>query len=196
MILSKRERRIAALTIMAVTILVLDRGLLTPYLRHRTQLTVDKQGILVDLENAHGLFARREKLSPKWEEILKSGLKPDAASAESAALNALRDWAEESGLTLSSLKPERSNKRGQMQEITFQAICVGPMNGVSKFLWRVEDAALPVKVSDLQLSTRKEGTDDLTLQVRIAVLCLAPPPAKPSKTGPKTVTSAIEEKIP
>ena len=97
---------------------------------------------------------------------------------------------------LSSLKPERSNKSGQLQEIMFQAVCVGSMNGVSKFLWRVEGAALPVKISDLQLSTRKEGTDDLTLQVRIAALCLAPPSAKPSKTVPETVTSAVEEKIP
>ena len=52
MILSKRERRIAALTIMAVIFLALDRGLLTPYFRHRTQLTVEKQAILVNLSTA------------------------------------------------------------------------------------------------------------------------------------------------
>ena len=196
MILSKRERRIAVLTLAAVAFLVFDRGLLTPYFGRRTQLTFEKQGFLIDLERAHGLFARREKLSPKWEEMLKSGLKPDAASAESAVLNALRDWAEESGLMLTSLKPERSNTRGQLQEIIFQAVCAGSMNGVSKFLWRIEDAALPVKVSDLQLSTRKEGADDLTLQVRIAVLCLAPPSVKSSQAAPARVTSAVEEKMP
>jgi Tfp pilus assembly protein PilO len=195
MILSKRERRIAVITVMAITVLVLDRGLLTPYLRHRTQLTAEKHNLAVKLENAHSLFARREKLSPKWKEILQSGLKPDAASAERTALNALRDWAEESGLTLSSLKPERSNKRGELQEVTLQVICTGPMSDVSKFLWQIEDAALPIKISDLQLSTRKEGTDDLTLQVRVAILCLAPPPAKSSKTGPKTVTLTTEEQI-
>ena len=128
--------------------------------------------------------------------MLKSGLKSDAASAESAVLNALRDWAEESGLILSSLKPERSSKRGQLQEITFQAVCTGSMDGVSKFLWRVEDAALPIKISDLQLSARKEGSDDLTLQIRVAALCLAPLSAKPSQTAPAKITSIVEEKIP
>ena len=195
MILSKRERRIAMLTIIAAAFLVFYRGLLTPYFGQRTQLTVDKQSLLVNIEHAHDLFARRKNLSPKWEEMLKSGLKPDAASAESAVLNALRDWAEESGLMLSSLKPERSTKRGQLQEITFQAVCVGSMNGVSKFLWQIENAALPVKISDLQLSTRKEGADDLTLQVRIAALCLEPPSAKTSKIAPAAATSVIEEQI-
>ena len=178
MILSKRERYMATFVLVAVAVLVLDRYALTPYLARRAQLTAAKLSILGELDGAQILFARKTQLSPKWEEMLNSGLKTDAAAAESAVLNALRDWSQESGLALSTLKPERSIQRAELSELTFQAAGVGTMSAVSRFLWRVESSPLPVRVNDLQLGARREGTDDLTLQVRVSALCLAPPPAK------------------
>lgn len=203
MILSKRERYMATFVLVAVAVLVLDRYALTPYLARRAQLTAAKLSILGELDGAQILFARKTQLSPKWEEMLNSGLKTDAAAAESAVLNALRDWSQESGLALSTLKPERSIQividaegrqvgalatlkpersiqRAELSELTFQAAGVGTMSAVSRFLWRVESSPLPVRVNDLQLGARREGTDDLTLQVRVSALCVAPPPAKPA----------------
>jgi Tfp pilus assembly protein PilO len=179
-ILSKRERYIAMFVLVAIAVLVLDRYVLTPYLARRAQLTAAKLSILAELERAQTMFARKTQLSPKWEEMLNSGLKTDAAAAESAVLNALRDWSQESGLALSTLKPERSIQRAELSELTFQAAGVGTMSAVSRFLWRVESSPLPVRVNDLQLGARREGTDDLTLQVRVSALCVAPPPAKPA----------------
>ena len=63
--------------------------------------------------------------------------------------------------------------RGELQEITFLAAGTGPMSAVAGFLWRLESSPLPVRVADLQLGTRKEGADDLSLQVRISALCQA-----------------------
>ena len=191
---TKRERYIALATLIVVGIMALDRTLLTPYFNRRTQLAAEKRGLLDEMERARGLISRRKELAPQWEAMLKAGLKSDAAAAEGAVLNAVRDWAEESGLTLSSLKPERSTQRGQLREITFQAVCTGTMSGMSRFLWRIEAAVLPVKVNDMQLATRKEGSDDLTLQVRIAALCIAPASAVPAQPAAPSVPGTEETK--
>ena len=50
MILSKRERTIAIFTVVAVAGLALDRYALTRYLGRRAQLTVEKQGLVDELE--------------------------------------------------------------------------------------------------------------------------------------------------
>ena len=182
--LSRREHSIGVITAFVVAVLAADHFLLTPYLDRRDRLEKDRQAALAEWSQARELLARQSELVPQWEEALKTGVKIDPGAAESATLNAIRDWAAESGLTLASVKPEGGERRGRMQELTFQAVGEGQMRNVSLFLWRIENAALPVKATDLQLAARKEGADDLTLQVRIAALCMAETEVAPAKKKP------------
>jgi Tfp pilus assembly protein PilO len=193
MILAKRERYIAIITLVTLAILIVDRYLLTPYFDHHARLVVEKQVLADDLARAHNLFTHRKEVSSQWEKMMQSGLKSDAASAENAVLNALGNWAQESGVTLVSLTPERGNQRGQMREITFQAVCAGPMSAIGNFLLRVETTALPVKISDLQLTANKEGSDDLALQVRVAALYLSQASGEPSGAAVVSETAVARE---
>ena len=178
MVLSKRERYIALATVIAVAILALDRLVLTPLQERRAAVQGEEQRVLADLERARVLFARKKRLWPKWQEMLDAGLKSGPEEAVSRVLHAVRNWSQEAGFTLSSLRPERATPKGELQEIIFQASGTGPMRGVARFLWRLESSSLPIRITDLQLGTRKEGTDDLSLQLRISALCLPPPRAK------------------
>ncbi len=184
MILSKRERYIVAATIIAVFILVLDRYIVTPFLHRRAQVESEKQDLLREMESAINQFARRRQMAQKWQDMLAAGLKSDAAEAESRVLHAVRNWSHESGLRLSSVKPERIAREGDLQEITFQAAGTGSMRSVAQFLWRLETASLLLKVKELQLGSRKEGADDLSLQLRISALYL------PAEREPASAASA------
>jgi hypothetical protein len=59
------------------------------------------------------------------------------------------------------------------------------MEGVAKFLWKMQSASFPVKVMEAQLGSRTDGTNDLALQVKISTLYLAPEQrvAKAEKPG-------------
>jgi len=189
---TKRERYIAIAAGAILGILAMDRVLLTPYLDRRARLSAEKKNLIEETRQARDLLSKQRELTAEWETMLKSGLKTGAAAAESETLNALRTWAEESGLTLASLKPGRSSQKGALREIMFQAVCEGPMSSVSRFLWRIESAMLPVKITDLQLAAKKEGADDLSLQVRVAALCIAPA-EPPKKTSVRGASSTGEE---
>ena len=182
MVLSKRERYVVAATIIAVSILVLDR-IVTPFMERRAQTEAQRQNLLREMERAMNQFARRRQMEQEWKEMLEAGLKRDVSEAESQVLHAVRNWSQESGLALSSVKPERIAQEGELQEITFQAAGTGSMRSVARFLWQLETAPLPLKVKELQLGSRKEGADDLSLQLRISALYL---PAEPQ---PSTAVS-------
>ena len=186
MVLSKRERYIVAATIIAVSILVLDRYVLTPFLDHRAQIGAERQNLLREMERAMNQFARRRQMQQEWKEMLEAGLRRDASEAESQVLHAVRNWSQESGFSLSSVKPERIVQEGELQEITFQAAGTGSMRSVALFLWQLETAPLPLKVKELQLGSRKEGADDLSLQLRISALYL------PAETRPSAVAGAVK----
>ena len=182
MVLSKRERLIILVTAIVVALLVLDRYVVTPLWDEQAVREAQKQVLLAEMERARAVLARKHQTQPKWKEMLAAGLQADPTEAESQILHAVRNWSAECGLRLSSVKPERLPDKTSLREIAFQAVGTGPMSAVSRFLWRLETAKIPVRIKELQVGARKEGTDDLTLQVRLSTLYL--PAERPVATVP------------
>ena len=173
MVFSKRERVILAATLLALLILGLDRYVLTPLLDRYRQTGARIESRRAELARARSLLERKELLASRWRQMIADGLQRDPAEAESQALHAVGDWAVEAGLDLSSLKPERSRENTELREITLHAAGTGSMSAVSRFLWLAETARIPIKVKMLQLGARQEGTDNLTLQLRLSTLYMA-----------------------
>jgi len=172
-VLSKRERYVAIVSIIVVTLLLSDRYIVTPFLDRRAQVDTERQSLLGEMERATSLFERRNLMEQKWQDMVSGGLESDASNAESQVLHAVRNWSQECGLMLSSMKPERVVGAGNLQEITFLIAGTGTMSSVGQFLWRVETASLPLKIKEIQLGSRKEDADDLSLQLRLSALYLA-----------------------
>ena len=174
--LSKRERWAAYVTIAVVCVFVLDSYIVTPLLNRRAQTEADKQATLAKMDRTANLFARRKQMGPRWKQMLANGLTSQPSQAESQVLHAVRNWAQESGITLTSVKPEHAVGQGRLREILFLATGTGTMRAVARFLGQVEGTQLPLKVRELQLGSRKKGADDLSVQVRLSALYLSSEP--------------------
>jgi Tfp pilus assembly protein PilO len=190
MTLSKRERYIIAATLAVVLVFVLDRYVVTPLMDRRDQANAEKMEAVRQMQSAEALFSQRKRTAQRWQEMRSTGLRGDAAEAESALLRALQDWSRASGLTLSLLKPERPVQKGCLPQIVVHAVGGGTMENIVKFLWLVETAELPLKVEQMQLGSRKEGADDLSLQLQLSALYIprerkaaAPAPATHAPAG-------------
>lgn len=187
MVFSKRERVIIAATVVALSALVVDRLALTPLLDQRAAVQARKASLLGDMERTESLLKRRRLIGPRWRRMLAEGMTHDPAEAESQVLHALGKWSAEAGLNLSSLRPERSTEESSLPEINLHVAGTGSMAAVSRFLWRLETAAIPLKVKVLQLASRKEGTDALSLQMQVSTLYLPSGPSSPSGDEEQTV---------
>ncbi len=170
MVLSRRERYVLIATAAVVAVLALDRLAVSPLLARRAKTGAERDRLVSERDRANVLLARREQLAPRWRQMEATGLKSDAGEAESQILHAIRDWAEEAGVSLSLLKPDRLAEKSRLPEIAFQASGTGKMGSVARLLWRVQTATIPIKVTEIQLSARKEGVDDLSFQMRISTL--------------------------
>jgi hypothetical protein len=173
MIFSKREQFIFMATILVVAILLLDRFVVTPLLEQSGAAQQQLASLSHTLESEQLLLQRQHQMSQKWDAMRASGLEKDAAAAESQLLHIYRQWSSEAGLTLISLKPERPNEGKYLREVVLQASSTGPMKAVSRFLWLAETAKTPIRIKQLQLGSRKEGADDLSLTVTWSTLYVA-----------------------
>ncbi|MCX5684563.1 MAG: hypothetical protein NT049_12865 [Planctomycetota bacterium] len=184
MFLSKRERFIIIAAVIVVSLLALDRYVVTPLMECCDREAARKESLLVEMQRGRDLLDRKREIAPKWREMIATGLKRDPTEAESQILHAVGDWAKDAGLKLASVKPERMPDKRNLQEISFHAAGTGSMFAVSRFLWRLETSKVPIRVKEMQIGARKEGTDDLSLQLRLSTLYQAPEPPAPTTPSP------------
>lgn len=178
--LSKREKGFVLATVAVCGILLLDQYVLTPLLEEQDALHAERDKIVTELDRARKIMAERKQLAPKWHNMLNSGLKSDPSEAEGDLLHALRDWAKAAGFTLTSVKPDRPESKEQLKEIHVQATGTGSMSDVAKFLFKLQSASFPLKLTEFQLGTRSNTTNELALQIKLSTL-YCPPDKKIAK---------------
>jgi hypothetical protein len=174
MTLSKREKFIGIFTVIVVAVPVLFSYVISPLTTRKAVLDAEIQAAQDELERTGRLFNTARSARREFASMAGSALHQDRASAEGQILNNVREWAQEAGVNLSSLKPEREEKEKDFQKITFRATCSGGMSQVGRFLHRIQTAAIPVRVTDLSLSSHRDGADDLSLSVALATIYQLP----------------------
>jgi len=175
--------------------LILDWYVVEPILDSGKQREAEKQALVKQLTDAQTLVKRGEQLKPKWRDMEKGGLKTDPSEAESAVLRAVDEWAKDAQFSLTARKPERVPGKGDLREISYQITGSGRTAAVAKFLYRADTTTLPVKVEEVAITARREGTDDLSVQIRLngiyvlpAAEAAAEAARKAGKTAPKGET--------
>jgi len=173
--LSRRERIMGITSILIVAALAADRLVLTPVTERLQQLEAQKQQLLAEVNEAHSLFDRRKLMEKKWQTLQADGLKTES-EVESRILHSLDSWAQESKLTLTSVKPQRTSatKEG-LQEVLFSVASSGSLEAATRFLWYIEKATLPVRIEDIQLGSANESGGRMSLQLRLSALYLGAP---------------------
>jgi hypothetical protein len=195
MVLSKRERIIALVTVLVVGALAFDKFILTPGWRRLQATENQKQELLAQVTEAQSLFERRGMLERKWKTMLSDGLRNDA-EAESRVARALDDWSANTRLTLTSVKPERAAGDKGLKEMTFVVAGKGRLDAVAQFLYKVETAEMPIKVKGMQLGSAGESGDSISLQLTLSALYLGAAP-KPSQeqSQPRQQEADNEEQL-
>ena len=192
MTLSKREKVIAAVTALFVAGPLLNSLIIAPLQTRSAALNSDIAAAQNELERTGRLFDTSKSARREWASMAGAALFPDRPRAESQILNNVREWAQASGISLNSLKPERDEKEKEFQKITFRATASGSMSQVGRFLHRIQTATIPVRITDLQVSSHRDGQDGLTLSIALATIYMPPPTDKNKPGAPRSPVAAME----
>ena len=177
--LSKRERIIFVATVAVVGLLVLDQVVLTPLQNSYDQLAGRQRALLMQQQQDSAWLSRQKTLA-RLSRAMNAQMPASPAAAESQLLHAVRDAADESGVTLSLLNSRRSSGQTPLMETFLQTTASGSMRAVSQFLWRLETAKIPLHCSQLTLSTPHDGVDNLSVDMRLSTLYQPAEPANPA----------------
>jgi len=184
MTLSAREKKIVIVVLATLLLFLGDRYVVSPFMEARRNLERDIADAVQRQSDASNVMANSRRAEKRWKEITASGLNSDQGAADSQMLNAISAWARDAGLPAPAVKPDRMEQEKQFRKIVYHVATTGSMRSVMQFLWRIQTANIPARVTDLQLASRKEGADDLQMTVGISTLFIGPEPTPPAPVKP------------
>ena len=186
MALNKRESTLAWGVGMVALVLAVDMLIIEPYFSQRAKLLELRGKDASDTEEVFQLHRKETQLKAKWADRRTDGLAGDPEDAARQVLGALKDWAGETGVVIASVKPEYVESKKELREITVQVSASGQNEAMIKFLYKLQIARFPVRVTEMQLGSRNDS-EDLALQLRISTLYLVPEKKDVKKDAGKKV---------
>jgi hypothetical protein len=171
----QRQRLLMMLAGAAVLLLVLDSAILTPLTKAWQSRTAEIARLEKSVTEGRGMMERAERMESLWAEMQEKALPKDAAKAEQDLISAFDRWGRSSNVELGSIKPQW--KRGQTNrysQLECRVDATGSMATLSRFLFEVERSALALRVDSVEITSRDDTGQKLTLGLLVSGLRLAP----------------------
>ncbi len=173
---SRRQRVIINLLLATLALFALDRLALSPYLEMRDDLIHQLDSAANDLTQAHHILQLQDQLRP-LSRAMSSALTADPSAVESRLLHLLHEWQQTAGVANASFGRLRSTESHGFTCLTFDISATGGMAPIAALLYRIETPAIPLRIDQIHITPKRDGTDDLQLNLSLSTLCRAASPA-------------------
>ncbi len=170
--LSKRETIILYATVAAVALWIGWRFVFEPVSNRMNETHQLKISLEQEVNTMNNLLDRRKDIQARWQARMDNGLGSDPAATESAMWHKLNEWSSESNFDLPNITPQRMLNETAFQEVIFTVSGKGTVEGAARLIWAIEQSAMPVRISSVQLNSPDPSGREITLSMRLSVLYL------------------------
>jgi translation initiation factor IF-2 len=94
--------------------------------------------------------------------------------AENEVLRAFERWSQQSRLSVTSIKPQWKRTADDYMTLECRADAFGSLEALTRFLYDVERDSLALKVEAVEITTRDNEGQQLSLALQVSGLLLSP----------------------
>jgi hypothetical protein len=171
---NNRQQLLAVLAIGAIVLLLGDRLVLTPLTRSWKERTQKIASLRKSLAQGDLLLERDSRIRETWETMRTNTLPVNLSAAENEVLKGFNRWAEESRISISSIKPQWRRNTDDYMLLECRADTFGTMENLSRFLYEIEKDPLALRVESLEITARDNNGQQLAMAVQLSGLLLTP----------------------
>ena len=169
---NKREKLLLSVAFLTVAILIGDRLVLGP-LVNSWKIRNDKIAKLErDIAKGKTLLPRLEPSIKKWRKYVSANLNSTNTIAEDEVLRAIENWTGDSGILLTSIKPQWQNHDDRYRTYDVRLVAEGTMQEAVEFVHAIESDELPLKIEQLELASREKTGKLVSVSVHFTGLQL------------------------
>ena len=159
----------------AVLLLVLDSLVFTPLTKAWQTRTTEIAKLQKNVIEGRGLIANAERTKARWAEMQAQALPKDPAKAEQDLVTAFDRWGRANNVELGSIKPQwKRGTTNKFSQLECRVDATGSLATLSRFLYEVEKSPLALRVDSVELTSRDENGQKLTLGLLVSGLRLTP----------------------
>lgn len=172
MVAKGREKMLVIVALIAVGALAGDRLVVTPMVNLWKRQAADMTHYRQSLDKGTLLLERRAAIEERWQDMGARSLPANSAEAEKNLLDAVGEWASSSRLAVNSIRPRWIIDETLDNRLELRVSASGDIAAVTRFLYGVESAALPVRLEEVEIRARDDQGRELTLDARFTGLVL------------------------
>lgn len=125
-----------------------------------------------ELEQSTSLLDRDSELKARWKDMKSRALSTRVSDAENAVFQSVSQWAGESRLSVTSVKPRWTQIAKNEPVLEIQLDATGDMGAVARFIYELESSALPLRVEDMGITSQDDHGGRLSLNLKLTGLVL------------------------
>ncbi len=172
--INNRQQLLTIAAIAAVVLWVGMRMVVDPL----TQSWKARAAQITQLENSvkHGssVLAGERSIRDRWEGMRTNMLQAGESVAENQLLKAFDRWSQESQISIRSIKPQWKRGADDYMTLECRVDASGALSTITRFLYNIEADPLAIKVEAIDLTTRDNDGQQLTLGLQVSGLLLTP----------------------
>ncbi len=175
-----RQRLLLIACGLLVGLLIVDRLLFGPALAHWRARSSEIAALESKLQIGRGVIASRERTEAAWQRLREGALPRDPSAAEQRLLSSLEAWARAEGVELTGLRPRwRKTNATDASLLECRLDATGSFPAVVRLLGTLEKSPLALRVESIELTSRDDAGQRLSLALSVTGLRFSPLEARP-----------------
>jgi len=159
----------------AVLLLVLDRIVFVPLTKSWQARSAEIVQLKKNVANGRSVIERASRTQSLWKEMQSQALPKDPAQAEQDLISAFDRWGRASNIEVGSIKPQWKRGAGDRTSLLECRVdATGSLATLTRFLFEVERSPMALRIESIELSSRDNNGQRLTLALLVSGLRLTP----------------------
>jgi hypothetical protein len=173
--IKNRQQALALLAIVAVALLAGDKLIFTPLVRFWKERAHRIAELRQKVKEGTQLQQRQEVLRGRWEQMRTNTLPDNLSQAEQQVLAAFDRWSQESRISITSISPQWKTDADEFMTLQCRVDASGNLSTLSRFLYDIEKDPLALRLETVEITSRDNEGQQLTLGLQISGLVLTTP---------------------
>ena len=170
--INNRQQLLVILAAVGVALLLGDKLVLSPL----TTSWKERSDRIVELRKSvaqgKAMLDRGAALQRRWDNMRTNTLSTEISVAEQQILKAFDRWSQDSRISITSIKPQWKRTSEDYMTLECRVDASGNLSTISRFLYNVEKDPLAVKVDALELNSKDNNGNEISLALQVSGLVL------------------------
>lgn len=167
-----RQQLLGIAAIVVLGLLAADSLVFKPLQASWKSRTARIKSLRGSVDHGTRLLAGGKEDRADYEKLRTNSLSGELSVAQGQLLRAFDTWSQESGVSVSALRPQWKSGADDYALLECRADVSGSLANLTRFLYLVEKDKLAVKIDNVELSTRDTAAQQLNLGLQVSALQL------------------------